>query len=79
LNAANSYAGYLNNALRDDWGHDWDIDQKTPVSAKKKALEVWERAGFGSEKEYNDHMYQKQMKGYGFNVDVNGVASPKQV
>ena len=79
IKADKSYAGYLNNALRDDWGHDWDIDQKTPVSAKKKALEVWERAGFGSEKEYNDHMYQKQMKGYGFNVDVNGVASPKQV
>ena len=72
LNAANSYAGYLNNALRDDWGHDWDIDQKTPVPTKKKSLEVWERAGFGSEKEYNDHMYQKQMKDYGFDVGVNG-------
>jgi hypothetical protein len=62
----------LNNALRDDWGHDWDIDQKTPVPTKKKSLEVWERAGFGSEKEYNDHMYQKQMKDYGFDVGVNG-------
>ena len=64
LNAANSYAGYLNNALRDDWGHDWDIDQKTPVPTKKKALEVWERAGFDSEKEYAQHMFDKQMKDY---------------
>ena len=79
IKAEKSYAGFLNDALKADWGHDWELDQKTPVPIKKKALEVWERAGFGSEKEYNDHMYQKQMKGYGFNVDVNGVASPKQV
>jgi plasmid replication initiation protein len=77
IKADKSYAGYLNNALRNDWGHDWNIDQKTPVPTKKKALEVWERAGFGSEKEYNEHMYQKQMKDYGFDVGVNGVASAK--
>jgi hypothetical protein len=64
IKADKSYAGYLNNALRDDWGHDWDIDQKTPVPTKKKALEVWERAGFDSEKEYAQHMFDKQMKDY---------------
>ncbi len=48
-NAAKSYAGYLNNALKEDWGHDWELEQQE-VAAKKKAPEVWERQGFSSEK-----------------------------
>jgi len=61
--AAKSYAGYLNNALKGDWGHDWELEQQEfPV--KKKAPEVWERQGFPSEKEYDAFMYEKQMAAY---------------
>jgi plasmid replication initiation protein len=60
--ADKSYAGYLNNALKEDWGHDWELDQQT--IGKKKTLEVWERHGFASEKEYNDFMFRKQMEKY---------------
>ncbi len=63
-NAVKSYAGYLNNALKDDWGHDWELEQKQ-VPAKKKAPEVWERNGFPSEKEYNEFMFKKNMEDYG--------------
>ena len=65
--AAKSYAGFLNNALKEDWGHDWELDQHELV--KKKPLEVWERHGFTSEKEYNDFMYKKQMKNYGLELN----------
>ena len=34
------------------------------MPVKKNVLEVWERAGFGSEKEYAQHMFDKQMKDY---------------
>lgn len=57
--ADKSYAGFLNKSLKDDWGHDWELEQKeVPVK------EVWERQGFTSEKEYNEIMYRKQMKNY---------------
>jgi len=61
--AAKSYAGYLNNALKGDWGHDWEIEQ-LEVPVKKKVPEVWERQGFASEKEYDNFMYEKQMEAY---------------
>ncbi|MGZ5491669.1 MAG: hypothetical protein ACXWE6_13155, partial [Nitrososphaeraceae archaeon] len=60
--ADKSYAGFLSKALKEDWGHDWEIDQQ--VVASKKPLEIWERQGFKSEKEYNDFMFQKQMEDY---------------
>lgn len=60
--AEKSYAGFLNNALKEDWGHDWELDQQPIV--KKKTLEVWERQGFSSEKEYDDFMYSKQIEAY---------------
>lgn len=62
--ADKSYAGFLNNALKEDWGHDWELDQQSLV-IKTKALEIWQRHGFGSEKEYDDFMYKKQMAAYG--------------
>lgn len=62
--AAKSYAGFLNNALKEDWGHDWELDQQNLV-VKKKALEIWQRNGFSSEKEYDEFMYNKQMAAYG--------------
>ena len=68
--ASKSYAGFLNNALKNDWGHDWDIEQKAPVLAKKKAPEVWEREGFSSEREYAEHMFRKQMEACGKKVDI---------
>lgn len=61
--ADKSYAGFLNNALKADWGHDWELEQQE-VSVKKKSLNIWERHGFSSQKEYDEFMYQKQMKGY---------------
>ena len=61
--AAKSYAGFFNNALKHDWGHDWQLEQQVPV--KKRVPEVWERQGFKSEKEYNDFMYKKSMAAYG--------------
>ncbi len=61
--ADKSYAGFLSKALKEDWGHDWELDQHQIV-ASKKPLEVWERQGFKSEKEYNDFMFQKQMEDY---------------
>jgi hypothetical protein len=32
--AAKSYAGFLSNALKEDWGHDWELDQQQPVKEK---------------------------------------------
>lgn len=66
--AAKSYAGFLNTALKNDWGHDWELEQKPVVPAKKKVKEVWERNGFETEKKYNDAMYKKQMESYGVKV-----------
>jgi hypothetical protein len=63
--ADKSYAGFLNNALKDDWGHDWELEQQQAPQVKKKAMEVWERQGFGSEKEYDQFMFKKQMESYG--------------
>ncbi len=65
--AAKSYAGFLNNALKDDWGHDWELEQQE-VPMKKNVMEIWERLGFGSQKEYDDFMYKKQMEAYGKEV-----------
>ena len=64
--AAKSYAGFLNNALKDDWGHDWELEQQE-VPVKKKVMEIWERQGFASQKEYDNFMYRKQMEAYGVN------------
>lgn len=61
--ADKSYAGFLNSALKEDWGNDWELDLQI-VSVKKKPLEIWERNGFSSQKEYDDHMYRKQMEQY---------------
>jgi plasmid replication initiation protein len=62
--AAKSYAGFLNNALKEDWGHDWELEQQE-VLVTKKAVEVWERNGFTSQKDYDAAMYRKQMESYG--------------
>jgi len=61
--ADKSYAGFLNNALKEDWGHDWELEQQE-VPVKKKVMEIWERQGFGSQKEYDEIMYKKQMEAY---------------
>ncbi|ASF46583.1 replication initiation protein [Methylovulum psychrotolerans] len=61
--ADKSYAGFLNNALKADWGHDWDLEQQ--ALPKKKPMEVWERNGFVSREQYDDFMYRKQMENYG--------------
>jgi hypothetical protein len=62
--ADKSYAGFLNSALKEDWGHDFELEQQAPP-AQKKVAEVWERQGFASPKAYDEFMYRKQMEGYG--------------
>jgi plasmid replication initiation protein len=66
--ADKSYAGFLNNALKEDWGHDWDLEQQETLSqtVKKKAIEVWEREGFSSQSEYEKFMWKKQMMENGY-------------
>ena len=61
--ADKSYAGFLNKALKEDWGHDWELEQQD-VQVKKKVMEIWERHGFGSQKEYDEYMYKKQIESY---------------
>lgn len=63
--ADKSYAGFLNNALKEDWAHDWELEQQNNVSSKKNVLAVWQRQGFSSQKEYDEYMYKKQMQNYG--------------
>lgn len=60
-----SYAGFLANALKFNWGADWEPNSTNKSITKKIAKSIWERQGFKSEKEYNDHMYNQQMKTYG--------------
>ena len=33
-----SYAGFLVNALKNDWGHDWDIERKQGAEEKKRII-----------------------------------------
>jgi plasmid replication initiation protein len=61
--ADKSYAGYLVNALKEDWGHDWQLDQEIVVT--KYVKEPWEKQGFINQKEYDEYMYRKQMENYG--------------
>ncbi|ASF47093.1 replication initiation protein [Methylovulum psychrotolerans] len=61
--ADKSYAGFLVNALKEDWGHDWELEQQAAPAVKKK-MTVWERQGFKSEKDYDAFMYRKQMESY---------------
>lgn len=65
--ADKSYAGFLNNSLKSDWGHDWELDKKLPVNIEKNTCskEPWELKGFGSKKEYEETMWRKQMAQYG--------------
>lgn len=36
-NAAKSYAGFLNSALKQDWGHDWELEQQQAIDEKRTA------------------------------------------
>ena len=67
VKADKSYAGFLNSALKDDWGHDWELEQQA-IPVKKMVIEIWERQGFSSQKEYDEFMYKKQMEVYGKKV-----------
>jgi plasmid replication initiation protein len=33
--AAKSYAGFLNSALKQDWGHDWELEQQQAIEGKQ--------------------------------------------
>jgi hypothetical protein len=69
--AEKSYAGFLNNALKEDWGHDWYLEQqsKSIPPVKQKQMEIWEKLGFASMKEYDEHMWKHQMDLYGVITD----------
>ena len=64
--ADKSYAGFLNNALKGDWGQDAELEQQSLF--KENPTEIWERSGFSTEKEYHEFMYKKQMENYGLVV-----------
>ena len=68
VKADKSYAGFLNSALKNDWGHDWNLDQQEKLSQtfKQKTIEVWERSGFSSQTEYEKFMWKKQMTENGY-------------
>ena len=70
--ADKSYAGFLNNALKADWGHDWNLEQQETLSptVKKKPIEVWEREGFSSQSEYEKFMWKKQMVENGYENQI---------
>lgn len=38
--ADKSYAGFLNSALKADWGHDWDIERKIEGEEKQQSVEA---------------------------------------
>jgi len=64
--ADKSYAGFLSNALKLDWGHDWQNDQQEQDNKSQKIrMEPWQRQGFESMKAYDEFMYAKQMQSYG--------------
>lgn len=62
-----SYVGYLSNALKEDWGHDWEIENI--AKNKKKPIEIWKRQGFSSEHDYDEFMYKKQMDNYSRSIN----------
>lgn len=68
--ANNSYVGFLNSAFKEDWGHDWEIEMQHQET-KKKPIEIWERQGFTTQKEYEEFMYQKQMESYSQSIKRN--------
>lgn len=59
--SSGSYRGFLSKSLHHDWGHDWQLEQETP---KVKPLEPWQRAGFDSEKEYDQYQYKQMIQRY---------------
>jgi len=61
--AAKSYAGFLNKALKEDWGHDWQQDQEQKIKNKPKP--IWERQGFADEQAYAEFLYQQHMQNLG--------------
>jgi plasmid replication initiation protein len=40
VKADKSYAGFLNNALKGDWVHDWDIERKIDHEKKKQSVDA---------------------------------------
>jgi hypothetical protein len=57
--AEKSYAGFLSNALKNDWGQDWQEEPQQQKTVKKHIPEIWEREGFKSQTEYANFMLQK--------------------
>ena len=72
-----SYAGFLVNALKNDWGHDWDIERKQGAEEKKRII-VAEKSKKDDEARKSKESKQKHDKAltsfYGLAEDVqNGI------
>ncbi|MBS4016429.1 MAG: replication initiation protein [Candidatus Latescibacteria bacterium] len=67
--AEKSYSGFLTKALINDWGHDWELQQKE--IELKKPTEIWKRLGYKTQKDYDEQMYNKSMESYGLKHIAN--------
>ncbi len=67
-----SYAGLLNKSLKEDYGHDWYL-QQIAEKEKPKVPDPWEREGFSNEKDWNDYWFKKRMESYGQKPDSNSI------
>jgi len=68
--AAKSYAGFLNRSLKEDWAHDWELDQQPVPVIKNNTQEIWERKGFESESKYDQFMFEQRLKDLGVSDGV---------
>jgi hypothetical protein len=56
-----NYGKLFSDSLKNDWGHDWHAQQQQP---KPRVLEVWEKQGFKSQKEYDTFKFEETMAKY---------------
>jgi plasmid replication initiation protein len=55
--AQKSYAGFLNQSLKEDWGQDLELETQATAT-----LSVWQKMGFESEAVYIEHTLKKQQQ-----------------
>jgi plasmid replication initiation protein len=71
--ADKSYAGFLNSALKADWGHDWDIERKIEGEKKKQSVEAekFQKEDDARKRKESKDRYEKVLAGfYGLPKDV---------
>ena len=61
--AEKSYTGFLGQALKEDWAHDWNLERLARQEQKKAISKpIWEKLGFSSESEYANYMLNRQIE-----------------